>query len=153
VEAAGGRPAPVADGGLIDQAKLDAMDPMNLHALYDSKELAIEAPPSKNNNENINNTLLAFPDNKNKYFAEFKDGMTLTYKFKTPVKIIGYGFRTANDMPQRDPASWQLSDGQTTLDQRDESGAQNDRFQKKAYAIKPVTVKQIQFVINSNLGA
>jgi hypothetical protein len=63
------------------------------------------APASRG--ETVGNLIIP---NKSKYCTPYKKGdkHRFSFKFPEPLNISAYGFRMANDAPDRDPRKWNL---------------------------------------------
>ena len=75
--------------------------------------------------------------------------------------VVGYGIKTGDDYPVRDPKSWTLrgknEDGVTKeLDKRDERLPENIEWERNSttrfVVNKPILAKEIEFVVHAKHG-
>lgn len=84
------------------------MIPMNLQLLHDQRSLSLNATAEGRGSEQLIQCLSKFDT---KFFTnEFKPNakFTIKFTFKGDFTCVGYGWRAANDCPERDPGDWQL---------------------------------------------
>jgi len=100
---------------------VEQLIPFDLEKAFEAGDVKVSGSPA-NDNEGPENTVSGSLWNKCCGPAEEGQDFCLTFSFKKPVIIRGYGIRSANDFPVRDPLAWTLcagENGEKPIDMKD----------------------------------
>lgn len=137
-----------------DSWKAKGLDnPLNLNHMRETAgTLELTGPAGVNGREGLNNILI---EDNSKYCSNRSADHTVTFKFRDPFYVTGYGYKTANDCASRDPGIFTLvgkkeDNSEIFLHTANVTSEDSlSRFTWKKYLVdKPTKVTEIKFVVH-----